>query len=135
MGRGLHVAGRLIPGLPSAALFGLALAAAVPASAQVQRSFINLGFEEPALVTAGCRVYIAASQVNGWNTTHTPHATENSGSCIVPAGFARTEPILELWRAPRNNNSGGIVHARGGNQLAELNAAVASRIYQNVCLI
>ena len=53
----------------------------------------------------------------------------------MPAGFARTEPILELWRAPRNNNSGGIVHARGGNQLAELNAAVASRIYQNVCLI
>ena len=75
-GRELRIAGHIVSRLLSAALAALALVAALPASAQVQRSFINLGFEEPALVTAGCRVYIAASQVNGWNTTHTPHATE-----------------------------------------------------------
>lgn len=113
----------------------LAALAALPASAQVQRGFINLGFEEPDLATAGCRVYIAASQVHGWDTTHTPHVTENSGGCAEPSGFAQTAPILELWRTPRNNNSGGSVAARGGEQIAELNAADASRIFQNVCLI
>lgn len=44
-----------------------------------------------------------------------------------------TDP--ELWRTPRDNASGGIVNARSGVQVAELNAEVASRIYQNVCLI
>lgn len=106
-----------------------------PVSAQVQRNFINLGFEDPNLATAGCRVYIAASQVPGWETTHTAHVTENSGGCAVPSGFDQTAPILEIWRTPRSSTSGGTVNARGGVQLAELNAAAASRIYQNVCLI
>lgn len=121
--------------LPGGILLGLAAAVVSPASAQVQRGFINLSFEDPSLVTAGCRVYIAASQVPGWNTTHTPHATETSGTCTVPDGFTQTAPILELWRTPRSTNSGGTVNARGGAQIAELNAADASRIYQNVCLI
>ncbi len=103
--------------------------------AQVQRGFVNLGFEQPALQTPGCRVYIAASQVPGWNTTHPATPTENVGGCVVPPGFAQTAPILELWRTPRNNNSGGTVNARSGTQIAELNAVVASRIFQNVCLI
>lgn len=113
---------------------GLVLAAG-PVSAQVQRNFINLGFEAPNLATAGCRVYIAASQVPGWETTHTSHVTENSGDCVVPSGFDQTAPILEIWHTPRSSTSGGTVNARGGVQLAELNAAAASRIYQNVCLI
>ena len=41
---------------------------ALPASAQVQRSFHNLGFEQPDLVTNGCRVYINSAQVPGWQT-------------------------------------------------------------------
>lgn len=105
------------------------------AQAQVQRGFVNLGFEQPALQTPGCRVYIAASQVPGWNTTHPATPTENVGGCVVPPGFAQTAPILELWRTPRNNSSGGTVDARSGTQIAELNAVVASRIFQNVCLI
>ena len=112
-----------------------ALAFVAPASAQVQRSFINLSFEQPNLVTPGCRVYIAASQVPGWNTTHPNAVAQNVGGCIEPAGFAQTAPILELWRTPRDNGSGGPVNARSGTQIAELNADVASRIYQNVCLI
>ena len=107
----------------------------VPAQAQVQRGFSNLSFEEPALQTPGCRVYIADSQVPGWNTTHPAAAAENVGGCVVPPGFAQTAPILELWRTPRNNASGGSVNARSGVQIAELNAVVASRIFQNVCLI
>ena len=115
-----------------------ALAAVVacgPAAAQVQRSFRNASFETPALVTAGCRVYIADAQVPGYSTTHPPTQTENAGGCVVPAGFSQVAPILEIWRTPRNNGSGGAVNAPEGVQIAELNAALAARIYQNVCLI
>lgn len=68
---------------------------------------------------------------------HTPqHATENSGACVVAGGLgASPGPILELWQTPRDASSGGVVNVPEGNQIAELNAVVASRIYQNVCLI
>ena len=114
----------------------LSLCFSVGASAQVQRSFVNLGFEQPDLATAGCRVYINATQVPGWQTTHPNNGTENSGGCVVAGGLgASPGPILELWQTPRDNSSGGTVSAPEGNQIAELNAVVASRIYQNVCLI
>jgi len=117
-------------------LAAAALFSATPAWAQVQRSFANLGFEQPAMATPGCRVYINAAQVPGWNTTHPNQATENSGGCVVAGGLGTSPgPIIELWRTPRNNDSGGIVNARSGVQIAELNAAVSSRIFQNVCLI
>ena len=104
--------------------------------AQVQRSFHNLGFEQPDLVTNGCRVYINSAQVPGWQTTHPDNTTENSGGCVVAGGLGTSPgPILELWQTPRNNSSGGTVNAPEGNQIAELNAAAASRIYQNVCLV
>jgi uncharacterized repeat protein (TIGR01451 family) len=126
-----------------AAALALAALAAVPAAqAQVKRGFVNQGFEVPNLQTAGCRVYIAADvtgvtagQVPAWRTTHPPAVTENVGACVVPPGFAQTAPILEVWRTPRNNNSGGAVVAPEGFQIAELNATVAAQIFQNVCMI
>lgn len=126
-----------------AAVLAMATLAAVPqAQAQVKRGFVNQGFEQPNLQTAGCRVYIAADvtgvtagQVPSWRTTHPPAATENVGGCVVPPGFAQTAPILEVWRTPRNNNSGGTVVAPEGFQIAELNATVASQVFQNVCMI
>ncbi len=114
----------------------IGLCSSTGALAQVQRSFVNLGFEQPDLATNGCRVYINATQVPGWQTTHPSNATENSGGCVVAGGLgASPGPILELWLTPRDNSSGGTVNAPQGVQIAELNAAAASRIYQNVCLI
>lgn len=109
----------------------------IPVQAQVQRTFLNLGFEQPVLSAAGCRVYINESQVTGWTTTHPPTGTQSSPtSCTAAGGLgASPGPILEIWRTPRDNASGGTVNAPEGVQIAELNAAVASRIYQNVCLI
>lgn len=127
-----------IPRKSRACAAGLLIACAAagsPVAAQVQRSFINASFEQPALVTPGCRVYIADAQVPGYTTSHPAQATENVGGCVVPGGFAQTAPIIELWRTPRDNASGGTVNAPAGVQIAELNAAVASRIFQNVCLI
>ena len=114
---------------------GAAMAAAGGASAQVstvQRTFINLGFEEPNLQTAGCRVYIGQQFVPGWTTTHGPWGQENVGGCTVPSGFVAGEQadIIELWRTPRQT-----VIAREGEQLAELNAEQLSRLSQNVCLV
>src|SRR5580765_157723 len=99
---------------------------APPAIAQVQRSFANPGFEQPDLTTAGCRVYINKSEVPGWSTTHPDYQTENSGGCVVNGSAGTTNlgaspgPIIELWKTPRDNASGGTVNAPGGTQIAEL---------------
>ncbi|WP_096379275.1 DUF11 domain-containing protein [Lysobacter enzymogenes] len=104
----------------------LALAAALPAQAQVQRTFVNLGFEQPDLGTGACVGYFAGpQQVTGWNTTHPSRATGGCGIVANPA----TGPIIELWGNSFNNTP-----ARAGKQHAELNADQASRIYQNICL-
>ena len=104
----------------------------------IQRSFINLGFEEPNLRNAGCRVYINQALVPGWTTDHQSQGTENPGNgCDVSglSNFGTPGPIIEIWRGPRSNDSAGMsVRARAGEQFAELNAAHASRISQNVCL-
>jgi uncharacterized repeat protein (TIGR01451 family) len=117
------------------------LIASLDASAQVgvdavQRTFINLSFEQPDLGTSGCRVYIGEQFVPGWTTTHGLWGQENVGGCVTPPGFVAGAQahIIELWRAPRTN--GGLtVNARSGSQLAELNAEQLSRISQNVCLV
>ncbi|WP_168356417.1 DUF11 domain-containing protein [Lysobacter enzymogenes] len=104
----------------------LAVAAMSPAQAQVQRTFVNLGFEQPDLGTGACVGYFAGpQQVTGWNTTHPSRAT---GGCNIVANPANG-PIIELWGNSFNNTP-----ARAGKQHAELNADQASRIYQNICL-
>lgn len=111
---------------------------ALPSGAQVKRTFTNMSFESPNLATPACRVYIPQQFVEGWDTDHPMYRSENVGACAVPGGFVNNAVqgrILELWRGPRSNNSGGNVVGRQGPQFAELNAEVASRIFQNVCLI
>ena len=132
----LRTVDKAIPRMVAGIAFVLGLSLSTNSLAQVQRSFQNLGFEQPDLTTNGCRVYINSAQVPGWQTTHPDNATENSGGCVVAGGLGTSPgPVLELWQTPRNNSSGGTVSAPEGNQIAELNAVVASRIYQNVCLV
>ncbi|MGL6161593.1 DUF7507 domain-containing protein, partial [Microbulbifer sp.] len=109
-----------------------AFALCAPLQAQMQRGFANQGFELPDLQSAGCRVYIDHALVPGWITNHPDYGQENVGGCTVPSGFVagQAAPIIELWDTPRSG-----VNARGGSQLAELNAEQESRLSQSVCLI
>lgn len=127
------VLSRLASGTAKAVLVGLLMlgGAVAPAAAQVQRSFLNLGFELPNLTNAGCRVYIGDSQVPGWITSAPAQGTEKSPSNCTPLVLNPTNGrIIEIWRGPRTG-----VTAREGQQFAELNAAVFSRLSQTVCLV
>lgn len=102
----------------------------LPANAQVQRTFVNLGFEQPVLTGSSCYLIFSATAVDGWVTNHTNNVVQ--GSCTLagfPTGAAITQPI-EYWRGP---NFGGLP-PRAGNQHAELNAHEASRLSQTICL-
>lgn len=68
-----------------ASLCALTAMVALPASAQVQRSFVNPGFEQPDPATAGCRACISHDQVPGGHATHRSQATQSSGGCAVPS--------------------------------------------------
>lgn len=106
-----------------AALLGVL---AFPAAAQIQRSFINLGFEEPVLSPVGCFTQTIDSRVTGWTTTH--FSAISNGTCLSPPS-GETGPLIELW----SNGFIG-VPSRAGNNFAELNAQQASRLFQGVCL-
>lgn len=100
------------------------------AHGQVQRNYLNSGFEEPPLtatpVATGCYVQVDEGTVPGWTTTHPSQA--GSGSCASPP--VSTGRLIELWRT----NFQGVI-ARSGANFAELNAEASSRLYQNVCLV
>ncbi|RDZ26489.1 DUF11 domain-containing protein [Lysobacter silvisoli] len=107
-----------------------AVCLAFPAAAQVQRSFVNIGFEQPVLGngTTACYALIPEGAIPGWTTTH-PNGTA-SGTCVPAGSVGTTGRLMELWA-----NSFNGVPAREGRQFAELNAAATSRMYQNVCMI
>lgn len=100
------------------------------AQAQMQRSFVNGGFELPALpaaYTGACYVQLPATNVPGWKTTH-PVAAGDNGGCPAPLTNG-TGNLIELWA----NNFNGVT-ARSGKVHAELNAQQASTLYQSLCL-
>lgn len=114
----------------TAACLAAASVFSLPAFAQVQRTFVNLGFEQPVLTGSNCYLIFSATAVDGWVTNHTNNVVQ--GSCTLagfPTGAAITQPI-ELWRGP----AFGGVPPRAGNQHAELNAYEASRLSQTICL-
>ena len=114
----------------AAACLAAASMLSLPAFAQVQRTFVNLGFEQPALTGSSCYLIFSATATGGWVTNHSNNVV--SGSCTLagfPNGAAITQPI-EIWRGP----SMGGLPPRSGNQHAELNAYEASRLSQTICL-
>lgn len=110
------------------ALIGLCATAEI--RAQVQRNYLNPGFENPALTAAnaanGCFKLLSETLVPGWTTTHPVGA--QGGDCTAPA--SPSGPLMEMWRT---NFQG--VPARAGLNFVELNASASSRMYQNVCVL
>ncbi len=93
--------------------------------AQVQRSFLNTSFEQPALLGGPCFAQVYDNSVPFWTTTATVGVP--NGTCTLPGGTS--SGLIELW----TNNFQG-VPARDGAQFAELNANQQSALYQNVCI-
>jgi uncharacterized repeat protein (TIGR01451 family) len=108
----------------------LGLCAVSQVHAQVQRNYLNPGFESPALTAAnpanGCYKLLSETLVPGWTTTHPVGA--QGGDCTAPA--SPSGPQMEMWRT---NFQG--VPARSGLNFVELNASASSRMYQTVCVL
>ncbi len=119
------------------------LAIAAPASAQVQRSFVNQSFEEPYISTAtGCSRTLPANWVPGWSSTENASAPAgfNSGCPTTgtwtgtfpqtstpqyPIVVGATSNMIQLFHQPYTSTN-----AVEGVQWAELNADSNARIYQ-----
>ncbi len=116
--------------LPAGALL-LGLAFSPVAQAQVQRTLVNLGFEQPALGGPACFRIISETIVPGWTTDHPVIATQTldcSGANIP--GAPATGAAMEFW-----TNGFNATPARNGVQHVELNASASSRLSQSVCLV
>lgn len=137
------------------------LMAGSPAMAQtVQRSFLNLGFEQPRINgpstsassdgDAGCSRTVAASDVNGWETTEDQSnpagfwGSPASEMCPQAAGFPgppNTGNVIQMFyenyqgSGTGSTGVGGVIlaptdtPARLGEQFAELNADNPERLY------
>jgi uncharacterized repeat protein (TIGR01451 family) len=112
-----------------AAFFALALA--LPASAQIQRSFVNLSFEQPAAATS-CFFIVGGDAINGWSSTHPAPGTNNYCAPNITAATpgVTTGGQIEVWSGGFNG-----VTSLAGLQHAELNASASSRLFQTVCMI
>ncbi|WP_242112972.1 prealbumin-like fold domain-containing protein [Luteimonas aquatica] len=125
------------------AVLALSLAlTALSAQAQVQRSTINLSFEQPA-INNGCQGYVYSARVPGWKTTDqfltSPTADFDSPNGCV--GNNGTNPpggtqIFEYYsNGVVDNQSGLTLNAADGRQFVELNGQSSARLYQDICLI
>lgn len=92
-----------------------------------QRSFVNLGFEQPSLGGTNCVRFVPDTLVPGWVTTDAPGA--NSGNCPFNPGGGSV-PRIEMWGTGFSG-----VPSRAGSQFAELNAYSSSRQTQRICLV
>lgn len=118
-------------------IFGITSLLTMPvAFAQVQRSFLDLGFEQPVLTAptpaTGCYMQVDDSLLPGWSSAATTPSSTGlaSGNCTPPPPLGTTGNLVEMWTTRFLN-----VVAREGRQFAELNAVFAGRLYQNVCVV
>ena len=129
---------------------GLAsLTLTAPVAAQVQRTMVNTGFEQPIMDTTPnsapraegvCWRAVVDTAVPGWLTTHpvwtAPAAVTVTCQNTPIPGNSTTGRFLEFW--PNNgvdNFTNASLLSRAGNQFVELNAFVASRLRQDICLL
>ncbi|QWP75615.1 hypothetical protein J5226_18655 [Lysobacter sp. K5869] len=106
------------------------LLVALPAEAQIQRSFRNLGFEAPPTfdVPPNCFLITRIEDAPGWATTEPVQTNGGAGGC--PQGNPGTGAgTIEIW-----NTAFSGVSAAEGSQFAELNAYSNGRLSQPVCL-
>lgn len=95
------------------------------AQAQVQRSFLNTGFEQPVIGSA-CYVIVYDNAVPFWSTTAATNTPVGSCAAIPPGTVSG---MIELWSTGFNG-----VPSRDGAQFAELNAYESAALYQNLCI-
>ena len=98
---------------------------AIDAQAQVQRSFLNTGFELPVIGNA-CYVIVYDNAVPFWSTTAATNTPVGSCAAIPPGTVSG---MIELWSTGFNG-----VPSRDGAQFAELNAYQSAALYQNLCI-
>lgn len=118
-------------------LVGAMALACLPVHAQVQRSFVNPGFEVPGLPGTACWSIRESADVPGWETTEPPYSgswgSNEHGTC----GGHPDRPViggLQIFKDGWTDSGHGAVPAVEGEQWAELNAFTRQRLYQTVCM-
>lgn len=111
-------------GLKGVATALIACAVLGPGVASAQRAVGNTGFEEPVLaVSSGdCWLQLGSQQVPWWRTSHSVMLGRSTCDEPVPD----RGPLIEIWRIKDA--------AREGDQFAEINAEMNSRLSQPLCL-
>jgi hypothetical protein len=105
--------------------------------AQIQRSIVNPSFEEAFTGSRAAAlnpffasvnwISVDAGEIPGWETTHPIQTNGCPAGGGITAAYNCTP--IELWA----NSFTGVVPAQG-IVLAELNAYVASKLFQNICM-
>jgi len=105
--------------------------ATLPAAAQIQRSFRNLGFEAPPTIDVqpNCFMITRAQDVPGWVTSETNQTNSFPGPPCTNGNPGTGAGTIEIW----NSSFEGVTAAQG-SQFAELNAWSNGRLSQQVCL-
>lgn len=115
-------------------------------AAQVQRSTINLSFEQPQIGdpvgTGVCQGYVYANRVPGWQTSDAPLSSPTPDYDDPPGCNNNPEPtpspvrVFEYYTTNVVDNVSGLAMAAAdGRNFVELNSHTSARLYQNVCLI
>lgn len=110
------------------------------AHGQIQRSIVNPSFEQPFTGARAASlnlfftksppdwISVDAGEIPGWETTHPVQASGcPAGNSLVTTAYNCTP--IELWA----NSFQGVPPANG-IVLAELNAYVSSKLFQNICM-
>lgn len=89
---------------------------------KIQRSFVNLSFNQPVLTTTPSTTQLNESGIEGWLTTH-------PAPKLIEIWRGRGAASASTYPAWNTANTSPLV-----NQYAELNASARSALYQTVCL-